>query len=340
MEKGDTRVAALLREELHARQSEYLIKLDSERVLSQRFGVGRQRMRGIIAQLVSEGLLVKQEGKATYIMPRVKSRYLNLLCSPGIKRNDPFYNGMLVELTNFAAKESVNIIPLDLSSITQGMRSAPTLLVGRFEEGDLELLKERYPVLIAFENYQDQDGLNQIYYNHYKIGFNAVRTLCEYGHRRLIHLTGSKLYASSNQRRDGFLNGVKKYGAEYTIVSEKMNFSGGYKTGPVVEKLARERGYTAAFVANDWMAVGLIQYLKEHDLAVPDEFSVIGVDNISLSGQVSPSLTTFSLDTRLMVAEAFVLMNGLFSAPDSVAIGKKVILEPYLVVRESLKRIK
>ena len=53
MEKGDTRVAALLREELHARQSEYLIKLDSERVLSQRFGVGRQRMRGIIAQLVS-----------------------------------------------------------------------------------------------------------------------------------------------------------------------------------------------------------------------------------------------------------------------------------------------
>jgi len=57
------------------------------------------RIGEVINQLVSEGLLVKYEGKGTYVAPIVRNKYINLICSPTTKRNDPFYNRMLMELT-------------------------------------------------------------------------------------------------------------------------------------------------------------------------------------------------------------------------------------------------
>ena len=57
------------------------------------------RIGEVINQLVSEGLLVKYEGKGTYVAPIVRNKYINLICSPTTKRNDPFNNRMLMELT-------------------------------------------------------------------------------------------------------------------------------------------------------------------------------------------------------------------------------------------------
>lgn len=339
MDKINIHVANLFREQIKARQKEYPIKMESERILSEQLGVGRQRIRAVIQQLANEGLLVKRDGKATYVMPLIKSKYINLICSPNIKSNDPFYNSLLVELTNFAAKENVNIVPVSMGRLCNGITDVPTLLVGRFEDTDLILLKNTFSVLIAFENYPDQDSFNQIYFNHYKIGYNAAKTLYEYGHKQLIHLTGPKLYASANLRREGFLKGSWKYGAEVTIVNEKMNYAGGYNVGPTVKKLICEKGCTAAFAANDWMAVGLMQYLKEHRVQIPEQVSVIGVDNIALSSQISPSLTTFSLDMKMMVVEVFSLINYLASHKDPLAKGKRVILDPVLMARESLREL-
>jgi len=339
MDKINYQIAAILREQIKARQNDYPIKLDSERILSERLGVGRQRIRAVVQLLISEGLLIKEAGRATYIMPHIRSRYINLICSPNIKRNDPFYNKLLMELTNAAAKECVNLVLTSMEMLSTSRPSNPTLMVGRFSDEDLQKLIDMFPTLIAFEDYPDQQSFNQIYFNHYRIGYSAAKLLCEHGHKRLIHLTGPKLYESSNQRRNGFMRGCWKYGAEYTIVKEKMNFAGGYNVGPTVIKLIREKRYTAVFVANDWMAVGLMQYLKEHGVTIPEQVSVIGVDNIDLSSQISPALTTFSLDVRMMVTEVFSLINYLSSHKEGLAKGKRIILEPVLMTRDSLREL-
>ncbi len=92
MNKENKEIADILREEVKRLQSDRLIKLESERKLEQRLQVGRQRIREVIGQLVSEGLLVKYEGKGTYVAPIVRNKYINLICSPTIKMNDPSYN--------------------------------------------------------------------------------------------------------------------------------------------------------------------------------------------------------------------------------------------------------
>ena len=336
-------IANILREKFKTMQSDQLVKIPSERTLEQRLGVGRQRIRAVINQLASEGLLIRHEGKETYITPIVKNKYLNLICSPDIKSNDPFYNNLLVELTNYAAKESVNITPLNMGTLKNGFAHSPLLTIGRFCEEDLSELKKNFHIFVAFEDYPEHEDFVQIFFDHTKIGFNAAKVLHEHYHAKVIHLTGPNKYASSNCRRNGFIKGAQKYSMNFEIVSGKMNFQGGYKAGPVIARLVREQGFTAVFVVNDWMAVGLMQALKENGLRIPTDVSIISVDNIALASQISPGLTTYSLDMKIMIAEFFSLLNNIPTDPEDIEdnfYGKKVTLQPVLITRDSLGKAK
>ena len=336
MNEENKEIAGILRREIKELQSDRLVKLESERKLEQRLKVGRQRIREIITQLVSEGLLIKYEGKGTYIAPIIKNKYVNIICSPSIKINDPFYNRLLMELTNYSAKNSVNMIPLTVDTLENGNMISPVLMIGKFEEEYLQRIKEKFPRIISFEDYPDQDDFTQIYFDHFKIGMNAAKVLTGYGHRRLIHITGPDTYASALYRKNGFIRGARKHAAEHVILESKMNFRGGYALAGQVANLVERRSFTAVFAANDWMAIGLIQALRTEGIEVPDQVSVLSVDNIPLAGQFAPALTTYSLDANMMIAECFSLMEEAQVNLEEQKFHKRIILQPVLVTRDTL----
>ena len=336
MNEENKEIAGILRREIKELQSDRLVKLESERKLEQRLRVGRQRIREIITQLVSEGLLIKYEGKGTYIAPIIKNKYVNIICSPSIKINDPFYNRLLMELTNYSAKNSVNMIPLTIDTLENGNMISPVLMIGKFEEEYLQRIKEKFPRIISFEDYPDQDDFTQIYFDHFKIGMNAAKVLTGYGHRRLIHITGPDTYASALYRKNGFIRGARKHATEHVILESKMNFRGGYALAGQVANLVERRSFTAVFAANDWMAIGLIQALRTEGIEVPDQVSVLSVDNIPLAGQFAPALTTYSLDANMMIAECFSLMEEAQVNLEEQKFHKRIILQPVLVTRDTL----
>ena len=338
MNRENKEIADMLRQEVKKLQSDRLIRLESERKLEQRLQVGRQRIREVINQLVSEGLLIKYEGKGTYIAPLIRNKFINLICSPSIKLNDPFYNRMLMELTSCAAKNSVNIIPLTMDSLENGERNSPILLIGKFEEHMFQRIKALYRHIISFENYPDHDDFAQIYFDHFKIGINAAKVLAGYGHKKVIHITGPDTYASALYRKNGFIRGAGKNGLEYVILESKMNFRGGYALAEQVKELVKQQKFTAVFAANDWMAVGLIQALRAEEMAVPDQVSVLSVDNIPLAGQFAPGLTTYSLDAEMMITEGFMLMDTAEENGGEENFRRRIILQPVLITRDTLKK--
>ena len=338
MNRENKEIADMLRQEVKKLQLDRIIRLESERKLEQRLQVGRQRIREVINQLVSEGLLIKYEGKGTYIAPLIRNKFINLICSPSIKLNDPFYNRMLMELTSCAAKNSVNIIPLTMDSLENGERNSPILLIGKFEEHMLQRIKALYRHIISFENYPDHDDFAQIYFDHFKIGINAAKVLAGYGHKKVIHITGPDTYASALYRKNGFIRGAGKNGLEYVILESKMNFRGGYALAEQVKELVKQQKFTAVFAANDWMAVGLIQALRAEEMAVPDQVSVLSVDNIPLAGQFAPGLTTYSLDAEMMITEGFMLMDTAEENGGEENFRRRIILQPVLITRDTLKK--
>ena len=339
MNQENKAIADLLRSELRQRQTNQLIKLESERKLEQRLNVGRQRIREVINQLVSEGILIKYEGKGTYIAPLVKNKFVNVLSSPTIKLNDPFYNRMFMELTGYAAKNSVNMIPLSMETLPNGDREAPLILIGKFDDEQIWGIKKLYKKIISFENYPDHDDFAQIYFDHFKIGINAAKVLAAYGHKKVIHITGPEQYASARYRKNGFIRGARKNGIEFTVLESKMNFRGGFILAGQVENLMNARGYTAVFAANDWMAVGLIQALRDNGVKVPEQLSVLSVDNIPLASQFAPALTTYSLDANMMIAECFALMDMSDEETGEMRFHKQIILQPRLITRDTLRNL-
>ena len=337
MNQENKEIAESLRKEFKQLQSDRLIKIESERKLSEKLSVGRQRIREVINELVSEGLLIKYEGKGTYISPVVRSVFINLICSPEIKPNDPFYNRLLIELTTYAAKHCVNLISLTLDTLENGIPEFPILLIGKFEEEGLEKIQSVFKRVISFENYPEHDDFTQIYFDHFRIGMNAAKLIASYGHKKVIHIAGPGKYASAYYRKNGFIRGARKYGLEPIILESKMNFRGGYDLAEQVQQLVTDKKCTALFAANDWIAIGLIQSLKLRGIEVPDQLSVLGVDNIYPAGQMVPELTTYSLDANIMIAECFALMD--MATDKGESLHKKVILQPTLITRDTLKRI-
>lgn len=122
-----------------------------------------------------------------------------------------------------------------------------------------------------------------------------------------------------------------------------MNFRGGDALAEQVADLVKGRKFTAVFAANDWMAIGPIQGLRARGIDVPGQVSVLSVDNIPLAGQFSPALTTYSLDANIMIAECFSLMEEvereMQTHPNDRKIGRRIILQPVLITRNTLRRI-
>jgi len=91
---------------------------------------------------------------------------------------------------------------------------------------------------------------------------------------------------------------------------------------------------SAFFLGNDSMAIGALKALHEAQISVPDQVSVIGVNDISVSKYLHPPLSTVEIFTEVMGETAVDL---LLERLDDRKISKQVILSTKLIIRESSK---
>jgi LacI family repressor for deo operon, udp, cdd, tsx, nupC, and nupG len=92
---------------------------------------------------------------------------------------------------------------------------------------------------------------------------------------------------------------------------------------------------TAIFSANDEMAIGLIATLRRHGIECPRDISVMGFDDITVSQNYAPALTTMRQPReqigRIATETLVNILEGNRTSPDPV----RVVLRSELIVRES-----
>jgi LacI family transcriptional regulator len=134
------------------------------------------------------------------------------------------------------------------------------------------------------------------------------RLLAELGHRRIGVIGGPPLVTTSRDRLDGFRSGLRDYGislAPEQIAACDFTRDGGRRAaGQLIE---RDPELTAIFALNDPMAVGALAALRERGVAVPDQISVVGFDDIPLAADITPALTTVRVPMIEMGARAMTL---------------------------------
>jgi LacI family transcriptional regulator len=125
-------------------------------------------------------------------------------------------------------------------------------------------------------------------------GVLATQYLYNLGHRKIDHIAGPSYTVSAQNRKKGFMQVVKDNQDIISNIYEANNYSiedGYHQALQIIEKKDLP---SAIFVAGDWMALGVIQALKEHQIKVPEDISVIGYDNLEFLKYSQPALTTVS----------------------------------------------
>ncbi|MEU6451744.1 LacI family DNA-binding transcriptional regulator [Streptomyces sp. NPDC046979] len=159
----------------------------------------------------------------------------------------------------------------------------------------------------------------------------ATRHLLDLGHETVWHLAGPEQWLEAASRREGWRTTLEAAGRAVPPPLEgDWSPASGYRGGLV---LGRIPDATAVFVASDEMAFGVVRALRELGRRVPEDISVVGVDDIELAEYCSPPLTTVAQPFAQMGELAVAHLLRYIAAPETVPEPESV--EPRLVVRAS-----
>ncbi|MFJ3667300.1 LacI family DNA-binding transcriptional regulator [Streptomyces sp. NPDC090106] len=160
----------------------------------------------------------------------------------------------------------------------------------------------------------------------------AAEHLLARGCRRLATISGPLDVAASQERLAGFRDTLARHGHPYVPVAEG-GFTLDSGIAAMSDLLARHPDTDGVFAANDLMAQGACQVLRERGVRVPQDVAVVGFDDSSVAVACRPRLTTVRQPVEEMAAEMARLLDehihGVRTEPRSV------VFEPELVVRES-----
>lgn len=190
------------------------------------------------------------------------------------------------------------------------------------------------PVVAAYDELPEPQ-LNSVLTDNRAAARRAVRHLLDYGHVRIGHIAGPSRNAAPNERLVGFREAMEAAGID---VRPEWIIPGDYSmpTGiAAADRLAAlsERP-TAIFAANDEMAIGLISRLRAYGIECPRDISVIGFDDISVSGHYWPPLTTMRQPRDQIGRIAIDAVIDIIEGRD-LRLPLHVILSSTLIVRES-----
>lgn len=160
-------------------------------------------------------------------------------------------------------------------------------------------------------------------------GMNYLQGL---GHERIAFIKGHFAAEVSRIRYETYVKCLEKTHTlpEGLVYEGDFSLESGYKIGRDIAK-GSDRP-TAVFAANDLMAIGLMYAFHESRVLVPQEISVMGFDNFSISKYVHPRLTTVSQD---FVEVAIKAVELLFEMIHNGVEPREIVLDPELVVRDS-----
>ena len=119
--------------------------------------------------------------------------------------------------------------------------------------------------------------------------------LIDHGHKNILYVTWDKDLDLSIEKHKikGYSDAMANIGKKPLIFGiDGYKIDDGYKKGGEILEFIRENDVTAVFCCQDEIAIGLINYLYDNNIKVPDEISVVGYGDISLASIYRPKLTT------------------------------------------------
>lgn len=268
-------------------------------------------------------------------------------------------SGVGAEITSHFATELINLVVneaqkhgyntlvhltpgcTDIRSLEQilGKKLVQGAILVGYDTGNEEIeriISRGYPlVLVNQERKSTCDNMAVVNMGDREAAFSAIDKLVSMGHKKLLYIGCDRSRLPAIRRAEGVKNA---YMANKNKIESLVELNGDFNeetTYTEVKELYSKAGAnrpTGIFAANDIMAIGAMNALKELGIRIPEDVSIIGHDDIQISKYLSPSLTTMRCDFRGIAAAC---VDSLIGIIENKEVEKNVELSAEYVERET-----
>lgn len=284
-----------------------------------------------------------------------KNLRLNKTNTVGVILNDvknPFYNDVLWSINEKLREskystiicfsnwdlnvERINVISL-ITKKVDGIIMSPV----SEKDDNLKLLLDRNIEVVFVDSIADFENISYSSTDHRKAAYISTDYLIKNGHRDILMISVMPNSSFSKQFLEGYRNAFIKNNlkprGDLIFQLPDTSFENCYI---FLKKIinSKKPAFTGAVFISDYLAISFYKVANELGYRIPDDFSVIGFDNLEITEGLNPPLTTVNQSRSDIGHEAVRLLlyniNNL-----NKKIFKKVINDPYLIIRDSVRKL-
>ncbi|MDR2976339.1 MAG: LacI family transcriptional regulator [Streptococcaceae bacterium] len=248
------------------------------------------------------------------------------------KANQPFFMKILTVINAKATANNVTVAiatghsSRELKSQVRLMhleRRVDGFILLSADEEDLVrdyLQEEKVPFVVLGTPGKQSQPLNSVDNDNYQLGADAANYLIRRGHKKMVFFVDEIRGEFSRERLRGFLDVVGEDNCQVVNIFDTTFV----KTDE-----------TAMVVLDDWLAISIIERLRQQSIHVPQDISVLSFNNSYLSKLIEPKLTTYSINIEQLGEEVVRVLQ------ESIENEKieRVIVPFHLIERDSVRTI-
>jgi len=302
----------ILNEELHVND-----RIEPELELSTKYGLSRGTVREALVLLEEEGLLSRIQGKGTFVLHKILRDKTNIIGVIMPYLQDQMIVRILLGIETHLQENGYNLIlshsnsdlKLEQKQLerfkNQGAAGIILFPTSLQEENELisGILDDDYPLVLVDRRISGRKT-DFVGIDNYEGAYKAVESLLEAGHQSIACIVPPDRPTSIIDRIRGYEAAMQDKGlfplaavslaGSGTTGSDGIPYYSASDLAPVERLMNLHSAPDALFCGNDFIAIGIMHYLNEKGIKIPEDISIFGFDNISWAAFPSVQLSTVS----------------------------------------------
>ena len=283
---------------------------------------------------LARGLRLKQTHEIGIVVPDI---------------SNPFFATLVKSMAGELRKSGYSIIVCDSDENTAIEQESIQLLLDKrvdglivaavgLENSHLKKFEKNRIAFVSIDRCPADLSVDMVSVDNVRGAYLAVQYLIKEGHQRIAFIQGLPGTHVNKERLRGYTQALTEAAIgveEKFVVGDDFRTYNGYLETKLLLKL--DDPPTAIFTASDLIALGALEALKEDGRRIPHDIALVTFDDPSFATYLSPALTAVAQPVEKMGEMAVKLLLRRMQTP--LGEPRSILLEPHLVIRDSVTRI-